>query len=107
MPDLPQAHVCHVTPNRLRLRVPERRHNTAFFDAVRSRLSEWGSVERVTVNPTAGSVVIHFSNPVDLLAECSARNDLFTLADTDPRLLDGTMEGSAGVSLAEQVRQGF
>jgi hypothetical protein len=112
MPDLPQAHVCHVTPNRLRLRVSERRHDTAFFDAVRSRLSEWGSVERVTVNPTAGSVVIHFSNPVDLLAEHSARNDLFTLADTDPRLLLGTMEGSAGdgstgVSLAEQVRQGF
>jgi len=107
MPDLPQAHVCHAMPNRLRLRIPERRHDAAFFDAVRSRLSEWDSVERVTVNPTAGSVVIHFSNPMDLLAEHAARNDLFTLADADPRLLDGAMESSAGNSMAEQVQQGF
>jgi len=107
MPDLPKAHVCHVMPNRLRLRIPDRRHDTAFFDAVKSRLSKWGSVERVAVNPTAGSVVVHFSDLVDLLAEHSARNDLFTLADADPRLLDGAMESSAGASLAEQVRQGF
>src|SRR5690349_16508552 len=107
MPDLPQAHVCHMTPNRLRLRVPERRHDVAFFDAVRNPLSTWDSVEQVIVNPTTASIVILFSELADLLVEHSEKNDLFTLADAAPRLLEGVPEDSGGISLAEQVRQGF
>jgi len=79
MPSLPAARISHFTGRRLRIRVPEKRRDTAFFAAVAERLATWESVERVETNPITASVLIHFSDPQWLFLEATAKNDLFDI----------------------------
>lgn len=79
MPELPRARVCHFTTGRLRVKIPEKRRDEAFFDAVKERLAAWDSIEQVEVNPLTASVLVHFSDLGSLFAENAVRNDLFTL----------------------------
>jgi hypothetical protein len=79
MPSLPAARISHLTDRRLRIRVPEKRRDAAFFANVADRLSAWDSVERVETNPLTASVLIHFSDPQQLFLEAIAKNDLFDI----------------------------
>jgi len=79
MPELPAARISHFTEHRLRIRIPEKRRDNAFFDIVADRLRAWDSVERVETNPLTASVLIHFSDPQNLLLEAIAKNDLFDI----------------------------
>ena len=85
MPSLPAARISHFTARRLRIRVPEKRRDTAFFDTVAERLASWDSVERVETNPLTASVLIHFSDADRLFLEAIAKNDLFEI-DLDAAL---------------------
>jgi hypothetical protein len=79
MPDLPSARITHFTPRRLRLRIPEKRRDTVFFDFVRDRLAAWDSVERAETNPLSGSILIYFSDAERLLLEAAAKNDFLDI----------------------------
>ena len=79
MPSLPAARISHFTARRLRIKIPEKRRNTHFFDDVAERLATWDSVEGVETNPLTASVLIHFSDPDRLFLEAVARNDLFEI----------------------------
>jgi len=79
MADLPEGRVCHLTTGRLRVKIPEKRHDGAFFKTVGERLASWDSVERIEVNPLTASVLVHFSDLGGLFAENTLRNDLFTV----------------------------
>ena len=79
MPSLPAARISHFTPRRLRIKVPEKRRDWAFFDAVADRLATWDSVEGVETNPLTASVLIYFSELERLFLEADAKNDLFDI----------------------------
>src|SRR5262249_38350679 len=79
MPDLPSARIAHFTPRRLRIRVPEKRRDAAFFDFVQNRLAAWDSVERVETNPLTASILINFSDAQRLLLEAVAKNDFLDI----------------------------
>jgi Heavy metal associated domain 2 len=79
MPDLPSARIVHFTPQRLRLKVPEKRRDAAFFDFVRNRLAAWDSVERVETNPLTASILVHFSASEQLLLEAVGKNDFLDI----------------------------
>jgi len=79
MPSLPAARISHFTPRRLRIRVPEKRRDRAFFDTVAERLAAWDAIEAVETNPLTASVLIHFSDPERLFLEAAAKNDLFDI----------------------------
>jgi hypothetical protein len=74
---LPQARVCHYASGRLRVKIPDKRRDEAFFDRVRERLSGWDSIERVEVNPLTASVLVEFASLPGLFAENAVKNDLF------------------------------
>ena len=81
----PVARICHMSARRLRVRVPERRRDAAFFAAVAERLLTWASVERVETNPLTASILIYCSDPQRLFAEAAvAGNDLFEIEFADP-----------------------
>ena len=84
MADLPEGRVCHLTTGRLRLRIPEKRRDEAFFRAVEQRLAGWDSVDQVEVNPLTASVLVTFSDPAALFTENALRNDLFTVSYDEP-----------------------
>jgi hypothetical protein len=79
MPSLPAARISHFTTGRLRIKIPEKRRDTSFFDAVADRLSGWDSIDGVETNPLTGSILIHFSDPQQLTLEAMAKNDIFDI----------------------------
>jgi hypothetical protein len=90
MPSLPAARISHFTKQRLRIKVPEKRRDAAYFSAVADKLATWESVERVEANPLTASVLIYFSDLQRLFLEAVAKNDLFDIdfdsafADSEP-----------------------
>jgi hypothetical protein len=79
MPELPQGRVRHFTMGRLRVKIPEKRRDDAFFEIVKERLATWDSIERIEVNPLTASVLVYFPDLGRLFAENALRNDLFAL----------------------------
>lgn len=68
MTDRPIAYVVHAMPGRVRVRVPDRKGDTAFLDSIASRLAEIPSVTSVAANPVTGSVLMHFTGDIQALA---------------------------------------
>ena len=101
MPSVPAARISHFTPRRLRIRVPEKRRDRAFFDTVAERLATWESLERVETNPLTASVLIHFSDPERLFLEAAAKNDLFEID------LDGAFGNSSEPVVTQAAVQSF
>jgi hypothetical protein len=89
MPSLPAARISHFTPRRLRIKVPEKRRDRAFFDTVAERLAAWDTIEAVETNPLTASILIHFSDPERLFLEAAAKNDLFDI-DFDAAFADSS-----------------
>src|SRR5690348_14124827 len=98
MAELPTAHVRHFATGRLRVKIPQKRHDAAYFAHVARTVSDWDSVERVEVNPLTASVLVFFKDLVALMAENALKNDLFSV-DFDE--LEAVAE--AGFGLAGQV----
>jgi hypothetical protein len=101
MPSLPAARISHFTARRLRIKVPEKRRDRAFFDTVAEHLATWDSVERVETNPLTASVLIHFSDPARVFLEATAKNDLF---DID---FDAALGGSSEPVVTEAAVRSF
>jgi hypothetical protein len=101
MPSLPAARISHFTARRLRIKIPEKRRNTDFFNTVAERLATWDSVERVETNPLTASVLIHFSDPERLFLEAAAKNDLFEID------LDGAFGNSSEPVVTGAAVQSF
>ncbi|WP_457797774.1 hypothetical protein [Methylocystis sp. S23] len=57
MADRPEAHIVHLTPSRVRLKIPARRHDKGYFSAVSTQLREAMGAE-IESNPATGSVLI-------------------------------------------------
>jgi hypothetical protein len=53
-----QAHIVHRTANRLRIRIPGRRLDEAFFRELKTKLAGCPGVVAVVANPLTGSVLI-------------------------------------------------
>ena len=62
MKDIPEGYIVHLTPVRLRVKVPEKHRDRSFFESAQEQLSLWPTVERVEVNPATASVLIHASD---------------------------------------------
>jgi hypothetical protein len=101
MADLPVGRVCHLTTGRLRVKIPEKRRDEAFFTNLEQRLAPWDSIEQVEVNPLTASVLVHFSDLGALFAENAMRNDLFAV-DLDQ--LEG-VDGKPRQALTEWAKQ--
>ncbi len=67
MTDFSDCHVIHATPRRVRVQVPDKRHNRPYFESLRDQLSQWEDVERVDVNPGTTSIVIYSSDSGKIL----------------------------------------
>ena len=67
------ARIAHQTVGRIRLEVPSRRGDHAFFTSLADQLAQSGQVARARGNARAASVVVEYSGPLEvLLAQCKA-----------------------------------
>lgn len=100
MPERPRAVICHVTSGRLRLRIPERRRDEAFFAHLEERLSAWPGVEHVGVDAITAGVVVRFADGPAFAARIR-ETDIFELEERDPAAAVSTP------SVLEETRQGL
>ncbi len=56
--DLPGAILSHRTPHRVRVKIPERKGDAAYFQGVIRVLSELPAIQRLEANPLTGSVLV-------------------------------------------------
>lgn len=64
-----RALVVHRTPTRIRIKIPNRRRQRAYFAALERVLAEHPDILRVHANPLAGSVIIECRQGFDLTAQ--------------------------------------
>ena len=56
----PSAYVIHTAPGRCRIKIPDKRHDSEYFDALESDLISVTGVKRVTINTITSSVLIQY-----------------------------------------------
>lgn len=95
---LPTAHLIHQTRDRLRLRIPSRRGQAAYFERVVAEFAGHPGVDRIETNPVTGSVLLTPAVELAALVERAERAGLFTLGDPD---------ATAPVPLAIGIARGF
>ncbi len=80
---MPIAYVEHQIPGRLRLRIPERRGDVAFFQRVVGALSKVPDVTELDGSPLTGSVRIRYSGTAEAIAAAAAKEGLFEIRKRD------------------------
>ena len=116
-----RAIVEHRVPGRVRVRIPSKRRDPSFFEAVVQKIRQHPRVHELSANLHTGSVVIHHSGNADEIL--SLAFDLFELNDSDeaskrlravanrsglplPEILDGTAVVTAGLGVYQLARRG-
>ena len=81
---LPVATLEHQLPGRVRLRVPSKRGDCAYFDTARQRLGDAPAVGEISANAKTGSLIIRDCSDLEKLKSEAAKRGLFSLADDKP-----------------------
>src|SRR3712207_5106048 len=79
--DLPSAHVLHRIPPRLRVEVPSRKGDRAYFDRVAERLGTHSSVRSVRPSPRTASIAIEHDGPAQDVVRLARDLDVFDLPE--------------------------
>lgn len=74
----PSAYLTHTAPGRCRIKIPDKRHDTEFFDALEPVLINLAGVKRVTVNTLTSSVLIQYREQELPLQELKSHLDSIT-----------------------------
>jgi hypothetical protein len=105
------AHIEHRLPGRVRLRVPSKRGDLAFFERVVKELSRHPAVWDLVASPLTGSVTLQYSEPLQAIMDAVADLLLFESSRpergvaTSASKRDKRASGDAG--LAGQVAAGL
>ncbi len=82
---IPDAHVSHGIASRLRIKIPSKKGDVAYFSTLQERLPNCPGVGEIKVNPQTGSALICYECEKKALAEFAKKNDLFLLRRSTPR----------------------
>ena len=76
---VPTAFLEHQLPGRIRLRIPAKRGDGAFFETARQGLAGTPAVREVVANPHTGSLLIRYTGDIRNLATEAAERGMFTV----------------------------
>ena len=81
---VPSAFLEHQLPGRIRLRIPAKRGDGAFFETARQGLAGNAAVKEVIANPHTGSLLIRYTGDMRGLASEAAERGMFTVQRANP-----------------------
>jgi len=76
---LPRAHISHSTGSRLRIKIPSKKGDAAYFKALKDQFSGFHHVDEAQVNPLTGSLLLLSRVDVKTIAQFGVANGLFKL----------------------------
>ncbi len=79
---IPVARCVHKTATRMRIRIPSRKGDRAFFKALEEQLSQCRQITGSEVNPLTGSVLIFHAGDLAAIADFAERRNIFRLEGT-------------------------
>jgi len=83
--DLPKAYIKHQLAGRVRIKIPQKQSDDAYFERVGKMIARCDAVTRVQKNPASASLLIqHGSAPFVEIAEFAKNAGLFRLVETKP-----------------------
>ncbi len=74
-----RATVVHVLPGRVRLRLPDRKGDEAFFTKMRASLEDWPPLREMRVNLRTGSVLLRHEGDLADLSDFVESREIFQL----------------------------
>lgn len=89
---LPEAQVAHELPGRIRIRIPSRRRDDAFFADVAARAAHLAGIEGVETNALTGAIVLNFRGQFSDIAADFERTGLFRLVSLHPAVTSGAAQ---------------
>lgn len=81
---VPVASIEHQLPGRVRLRIPSKRGDVAFFGKVVRELSKHPSLHELTASPLTGCITLHYCEPLQLMTAAAAEQKLFEIGGSEP-----------------------
>jgi hypothetical protein len=80
---LPDAHISHLTSQRMRIKIPSKKGDTSYFSYLKGQFSKYQGIERLEVNAMTGSVLfVHNLNEKEI-ARYARNNNIFILKRTN------------------------
>ncbi len=73
------ASITHNMQGRLRIRIPSRKRDEAYFAAIKDVLSAVEGVDSIEVTPRTGSVLVFHHTDAEAIAQAGALKDLFKI----------------------------
>ena len=84
---LPAAHIGHRTSERVRIRIPSRKGDEAYFSTVQKSFLEDGMLKSVEVNPATASVLLKGpTTDLENIISIGEKKTLFKLEDAAPKV---------------------
>ncbi len=80
--ELPEANICHRTSERIRVRIPSKKGDALYFDAVVKTLAQSPGILHIEANPLTGSVLIVLQKKEFDLQGLARGKKLFALKDS-------------------------
>ncbi len=74
---LPDAYTVHQTPGRLRIKIPARKDDAAFYVSIKDKLLKLQGINEIKINAATGSVLILHNSDIRKIAEYANSNNLF------------------------------
>jgi hypothetical protein len=79
---LPAAYISHRTPNRLRIRIPSKKGDFAYFTHLESHLSGYQGIEKIEINPIIGSILLIHALDDRKIVSYAEDNKLFEISNS-------------------------
>ena len=114
--NLDNARVRHLLPGRVRLKVPARHRDAAFFDDAARRLAQCAGVTEVRANPLTGSLLVFHTTTLQAINAYASQHGLFFLRalaaatadvsdDTAPPRRRGRAAGAPRIAIEQADRR--
>ncbi len=76
---LPDAHISHLTSQRMRIKIPSKKGDAAYFSSLKDQFSKYQGIEMLEVNAVTGSVLFLHNLSVKDIAGYAQNNNIFSL----------------------------
>ncbi len=79
---MPRAHIKHKMHGRVRLHIPEKKHDPQYFAHVGQKLTELDTVQAVHTDSRTGNILIKHDGDLEAIGSFAERHGLFSLITT-------------------------
>ncbi len=80
----PEAHISHHTTGRMRIKIPSKKGDIAYLEALKEHFSGLEGIRALEVNPTTGSVLIVHNLDRQTIEQYATAKNLFSLTAANP-----------------------